>query len=913
MGQEAVARKNIDRMLRESGWLIQDYPDLDLGAELGVAVREYPIGRDAADYALFIDRKPVGVVEAKKEGYSLIGVTEQSDRYLRGLHEKFPNAPRPPPFSYETTGIETLFADRRDPKHRSRHVFTFHRPRVLARWLQTAVTLRKRLTEMPRLDYGNLRRCQYEAIVNLERSFAENRQRALIQMATGSGKTFTATTFIYRLLKFAGARKILFLVDRANLGRQALKEFQNYSTPDDGRALTSLYNVRHLTSQTVGGESVVISTIQRLYSILQGKDEFSEDNDEFSGFELGDDGAEVEIRYNPSIPISEFDFIVIDECHRSIYNKWKQVLDYFDSFLIGLTATPSKHTLGFFENNEVTAYPHERAVADGVNVTYHVYRINTKLGTEGNTIEAGEVVETRNRMTRARRRETLDDDVIWKPGDLDRSVVAPDQIRLVIRTFRDRLHEIFPGRERVPKTLVFAKDDSHAEDITKIIREVFGEGNEFCQKITYKTTGDKPENIIRNFRNSKNPRIAVSVDMIATGTDIKPLECIIFMRDVKSQLYFDQMKGRGTRVIEPDDLMAVTPDAKSKDHFVIVDAVGVCEHAKTDTHSLNRKKGVPLKDLMQEAAEGRGNEDTLKSLAYRISRLNGNLDDNGRQEIESVANMSVSDMINRLVDGTDADKHMELAKEKYGTEDPNQTQIDEAAAESVMAACKMFDSAKLRQTILDVKRQNHMIIDETIDELVEAGFDRQAKRPSDAKITSFEEFVENNKDELAALSIIYSKPYNIRKLTFNDIRELANAIEKPPYNLTPAEIWDAYTKLGKARAQDNPERMLTDLISIVRFSTGQSDKLTPFKEVVDEKFAKWIETQESGGRRFTQEQKDWLVMIKSHIASSISITPEDLDGGRFFMRGGRVKMRKVFGDGYESMLSELQEALITNE
>lgn len=911
MGQEAVARENIDRMLQESGWIIQDHSDLDLGAGLGVAVREYQISMDAADYVLFIDREPVGVVEAKKVGYTLSGVTEQSDRYLSGLHQKFPNAPRSPPFSYETTGIETMFADRRDPRYRSRHVFTFHRPEVLARWLRTAVTLRKRLTEMPQLDYGNLRRCQIEAIVGLERSFAANHQRALIQMATGSGKTFTATTFIYRLLKFAGARKILFLVDRTNLGRQALREFQNYATPDDGCVLTSLYNVGHL-SQAVGDESVVISTIQRLYSILQGKNEFSEDNDEFSGFEE-DDGPQVDIKYNPNIPISEFDFIVIDECHRSIYNKWKQVLDYFDSFLIGLTATPSKHTLGFFNNNEVTAYPHERAVADGVNVTYKVYRIKTKLGTEGNTIEAGEVVETRDKMTRARRREKLDDDLIWKPGHLDRSVVAPDQIRLVIRTFKDRLHEIFPGREYVPKTLVFAKDDSHAEDITKTIREVFGEGNEFCQKITYRTTGDKPENIIRNFRNSKNPRIAVSVDMIATGTDIKPLECIMFMRDVKSQLYFDQMKGRGTRVIEPDDLRAVTPDAKSKDHFVIVDAVGVCEHAMTDTHSLNRKKGVSLKNLMQAAAERRADEDRLKSLAYRISRLNRHLDDRSRQEIESVANMSMSDMINRLLDGTDADKQIELAKEKYGTADPDQAQIKEAAAESVKDASSVFDSARLRRTILDIKQQKHMIIDETIDELVKAGLDEQAKRLSDAKITSFEEFVENNKDELAALSIIYSKPYNIRRLTFNDIRELADAIEKPPCNLTPAELWDAYTQLGKARAQDNPEKMLTDLISIVRFTTGQADRLIPFKEIVDEKFAKWIETQESGGRNFTQEQKDWLVMIKSHIASSVSITLEDLDDVPFSLEGGRVKMYSVFGNRCESVLSELQEALITNE
>jgi len=913
MDPEEQARLDIDKMLEASGWVIQNYRDFDLSAGFGVAVREYPLSKDHSDYALFIDRNPVGVLEAKKVGWTLTGVERQSKGYLDTLVEKFPNAPIPPCFAYESTGIETQFADLRDPDYRSRLVFSFHKPELLAEWLKDEKTLRARLKEIPKLDYTNLWDCQKDAVTNLEKSNAENNKRALIQMATGSGKTFTAVTAIYRLIKFAKAKRILFLVDRSNLGRQALREFQQYETPDDGRKFTELYNVQHLQSHTIGDNSVVISTIQRLYSMLKGEPELDEENEEFSGFESPQDDTEIEIEYNKNIPIGEFDFIVIDECHRSIYKKWKQVLLYFDSFLIGLTATPSKHTIGFFDNNMVTSYTHQRAVSDGVNVGYHVYKIITKITQEGSSIEAGETVEKRDKLTREKRYEKLDEDYVYEASELDRKVLTPDQIRLVMKTFRDNLPEIFPGRETVPKTLVFAKDDNHAEEITKITREVFGKGNEFCQKITYKTTGDKPENIIKSFRNSVFPRIAVTVDMIATGTDIKPLECIIFMRDVSSQLYFDQMKGRGTRIIKPDDLEAVTPGAKSKDHFVIVDAVGVCDHAMTDTHSLDKKKGVAFETLMQKAAEGRADENDLQSLAYRMSKLDKKLDNEDKEEIANAANgQTIPQMINKILDGVDTDNQVNRAKEQFQTEEPTKEQIDEVSREMVRETCQLFDSAKLRQTILDVKRKNEIIIDATsIDELEVAGFDEQAKEQSMKTIESFKEFIEKNKDEITALQIIYSKPHKMLEITFNDIKELARAIESPPYHLTPEQLWAAYKRLEKSKVKDNPQKILTDLISIVRFSVGSQEMLIPFTDLIDEKFEKWISTQESSGKTFTQEQNEWLVMIKNHIASSAEITLDAMDLTPFNQKGGRVKFYEIFGDDYKKILLEMHEALVS--
>ena len=910
MRPEDSARKEIDKMLTNSGWIIQDYETRNLSESLGIAVREYPLSKDNVDYALFINSQPVGVVEAKKYGHTLSGVVEQSEKYLDGLHEKFTHSPIRPPFSYETTGIETKFADRRDPNFRSRYVFIFHRPELLQSWLKEEKTLRARLKNVQKLDYDKLWKCQTEAITNLENSLSQNKPRALIQMATGSGKTFTAVTAIYRLIKFAKAKKILFLVDRSNLGRQALREFQQYETPDDGRKFTDLYNVQLLQSHTIDPvPKVVISTIQRMFSILKDDKDYEDENDEFSLFEDSQDETPIEVHYNENIPIGEFDFIVIDECHRSIYNKWKQVLDYFDSFLIGLTATPSNDTIGFFNNNQVMRYTHERAVVDGVNVGYHMYKIMTKITDQGSTVDAGQFVEKRDRLTRKREAEQLDIDLIYAKNELDRSVVSKDRIRLIIKTFKERLSEIFPNRTNVPKTLIFAKDDSHAEDITDIVQEEFGLGNEFCKKITYRTK-EKPEDLISSFRNSSMPRIAVTVDMIATGTDIKPLECIIFMRDVRTRNYFDQMKGRGTRTIEKDDLIAVTPDAENKTHFVIVDAVGLREDSMSDTHSLLQKPNVSFKKLLDKVIDKNADTGDIESLIYRLSRLDRKLNQEDKDEITNNGK-SLVEIGRILLDGIDVDKRLEQAKEQFDIEKPTDEQIRIVSKQMIDESCKIFDSSKLRKTILDIKSKNEQIIDDvSIDELLEAGFTEQVNSIDKKTIEKWSEFVEKNKDQITALDIIYSKPYRMREITFSDIKDLTNSIQNPPYNLTSEMVWNAYFRLDKSKVKKNPSKMLTDLISLVRYSTGKEESLLPFSDIVDSKFEKWLIQQESSGRVFTTEQKEWLFEIKKAITSSVSIGIEDLDEIPFNQKGGRVKFYEIFGDDYEKILEELHEVLI---
>ena len=588
MTPEQRARRNIDNMLEAAGWHIENYADCDTAAAFGVAVREHPLKyNQRVDYLLFISGVAVGIIEAKPEGTTLSGALQQAERYRASLPENLQNHPRFP-FSYASTGVETYFRDIRDPDSRSRQVSTFHTPDSLLLQIDNLTTLRENLrNDIPPLDEGDLWDCQFKAITNLEESLKEGDPRAVIQMATGSGKTYVAVSSVYRLIKFARVKRVLFLVDRSNLGRQALREFQNYTTPDDSRKFAELYNVQHLTSNAMDPVSqVCITTIQRLYSMLKGEPVYeSDDDEESSAFEQEtEDATPQEVAYNPELPIDFFDLIIVDECHRSIYGKWRHVLEYFDAFIIGLTATPYGQTRNFFNQNFVYEYRHEQAIDDDVNVGYYVYRIKTEITESGSTVAAGSYIAKRERGSRRLNWEELDEDVEYTENQLDRDVVAEDQIRTVIQTFKDKLFtELFPSRQTVPKTLIFAKNDSHAEDIVHIVRDVFGKGDDFCQKITYQS--DKPEELIKRFRTQLNPRIAVSVDMISTGTDIKPLECLLFMRAVRSSGYFEQMIGRGVRTISPDDLKTVTGDATAKTHFFVVDAVGVCESVQTDAQS----------------------------------------------------------------------------------------------------------------------------------------------------------------------------------------------------------------------------------------------------------------------------------------------------------------------------------------
>ena len=936
MKPEEQARQTIDALLEQAGWTVQDYKRFNLRATSGVAVREFPLSTGAADYLLFVNGDAVGTIEAKKAGYPLTGVEEQSAKYRLGVPDGLPILRLPLPFSYESTGIETRFTNYLEPDARSRPVFAFHRPETLAEGLAQApddvppeqnTTLRARLRRLPPLPTQGLRDCQIEAITNLERSFADNRPRALIQMATGSGKTYTAVSSLYRLIKFAGAKRVLFLVDRSILAKQTLNEFQQYETPDDGRKFTELYNVQRLQHNSIDPvANVCITTIQRLYSMLSGEAEFNAEEEESSLFDLE---AEIEsqppkeVQYNPAVPIETFDIIITDECHRSIYNKWRGVLEYFDAFIVGLTATPNKQTFGFFNKNLVMEYGHERAVADGVNVDYQVYRIRTAITEQGSTVERGYYIGKRNRQTRQKRWEQLDADLAYAATQLDRAVVAPDQIRTIIRAFKDSLFtDLFPGRTEVPKTLIFAKDDSHADEIVQMVREEFGKGNEFAQKITYKTTGAKPEDLIASFRNSYYPRIAVTVDMISTGTDIKPLEVLLFMRSVQSQGFFEQMKGRGTRTISDDEFQSVTSDARSKTHFVLVDAVGVYERLKQDDPSLERKRSLPLKTVLNDIALGKWkrDEDVLYSLVGRLGRLAKRVTPTEEEKIKSASDgYTVHELATRLIEALNLDVQLEAAKKATGKEDlsPEEQAVKIAARQLISEAVAPFDNPDLRDALVEAQQRDEQTIDEVSqDTLLKAEWDAQAEERARQVVTSFRQFIEQRHDEITALQIFYNRPHHA-PLRLEDVRQLAVAIQAPPLGLSTDKLWQAYEILDCERVrggQTNVKRLLTDLVSLVRYTiehdTNEIAVLEPYSETVHHRFAAWLKEQEQRrGKPFTAEQQQWLKLICDNISTSLNIETDDFEYEPFTQRGGLGKAYQLFGDELSTILQELNERL----
>lgn len=921
---EQMARDNIDRQLIACGWLIQDKSKINLSAGIGVAVREYQTDVGPADYVLFVDGKPVGIIEAKREeeGHKLTVHEDQAEYYATSKLKYLNNENLP--FVYLSTGEVTTLTDYRDPMPRGRNVFTFHRPETLRIWLNKTKSVRAALHDLKNLPEEGLRECQINAINNLEKSFRQNKPRALIQMATGSGKTFTAITSVYRLLKLKDdnnnnvVRRILFLVDTKNLGEQAEQEFMSYIPNDDNRKFTELYGVHRLKSKYIPEDNhVYISTIQRLYAVLKGQD-LDESAEEENPNEKKWHPKEIPpVEYNKDLPIEFFDFIIIDECHRSIYNLWMQVLDYFDAFQVGLTATPDARTFAYFHQNIVSEYSHEMAVADGVNVGYDVYLIDTKITKKGATLWKGAYIETREKLSRKKRLELQDEDENYSAKQLDKDIVNPNQIRLIIRTFKENLPVMFPdrfdkdGNFEVPKTLIFAKTDSHADDIIQIVREEFNEENRFCKKVTYKANED-PKSVLAQFRNDYHPRIAVTVDMIATGTDVKPLECLLFMRDVKSRNYFEQMKGRGTRVINFDDLKKVSPSSKiTKDHFVIIDAIGVTKSLKTDSRPLEKKPGVPLKDLLGAVAVGARDEDLFTSLANRLTRLDKQITEKERKQFEEKSggiplSAVVKDLLNVYNPDT-IESITQKVKEEKRDEAPVaiETAIIEQLEKIRNNAAKVF-TGELNEYIENVRKAHEQKIDNlNPDELVNVGWDKDNKDKANETVTAFKEWIENHKDEIVALQIFYAQPYRRRELTFAMIKDLVEKIILDKPAIAPMSVWRAYEQLENVSGQ--PKNEMVALVSLIRKVAGIDAALTSFDKTVDRNYQQWILKKNAGQHnRFTKEQMEFLYIIKDQIANSLHFEADDFELNEQGMLG---RAYNVFGEELYKIIKELNEAL----
>lgn len=912
---EVQSRRVIDRQLSAAGWLVQDYADINPLAGPGVAVREFHLNRGFADYILYVDGRIVGVIEAKREGTALIGVEQQTRKYAEGLRPEHQLAAwrrgEPLPFRYETTGAETRFTNQLDPKPRSREVFAFARPEAMRLWMHKAddapeaPTFRSRLLALPALDTEGLRPNQINAIQGIEKSLQHNRPRGLIQMATGAGKTFTAVTTSYRLIKHAGAAKILFLVDRNHLGEQAESEFENCVPRDDGRRFAEIYNVQRLTGRTIPGSTkVLITTIQRLYMLLQGQEVPDFDDDVDGAYEPT---APVDVVYNPLVPPETFDLIVVDECHRSIYGRWRAVLDYFDAPIIGLTATPTKQTLGFFDQNLISEYTYEESVIDGVNVPFDVYRIRTEITEKGAKIEAKTVVPVRDRRTRAQRYKELDDDYEYTGEALGRDVIAEDQIRTVLTTFRDKLFtEIFPGRSAVPKTLIFAKTDAHADEIVEQVREIFNEGADFATKITY--NAKNPKDRLKEFRNSPSLRVAVTVDMIATGTDVKAIECVFFMRSVRSAVYFEQMKGRGARTIDADEYAALTPDAQqglTKDRFVIVDAVGVTESELVDATPMEREPNVSLAQLLAKAGRMTLSVDEASTLAVRLAKLASQLDSDEDSEITEVAGgTSLRDIARRIAAAADTDAV--VAAQDRGGDGAVRDLINNGVA-------PLTGNPELRRRILDIRRAKDLLFDQvnkdTVVDIVRTNYAEGSR----GRIACFREYLAEHRDEIAALQVVHGSGSS--RPRYRDLKELAEQVARVPTIGSIDTIWRSYAELGELVDPDHKVGV-PDLVTILRhelLGDTRESKIESFASMVEARLARWLAEQKRRGVTYTEQQKRWISTIVDVVKTNIAVEIDDLDRIPLSSLGGVDRFARDFSvttlEEAQALLDELNTEL----
>ncbi|MFE2412778.1 DEAD/DEAH box helicase family protein [Kitasatospora sp. NPDC059408] len=924
---EVQAREEIDKLLAAAGWVVQDRDAVNPMAGRGVAVREFTLATGRADYVLYVDGCIVGVIEAKREGTHLASAVAQNDRYAGGVLKEHRLAvwreDEPFAFRYATTGTETYFINRLDPDARSREVFAFHRPETMAAWMRRAdvhpeaPTFRAALREMPVLQRNGLRPAQIEAITGLESSLAVDKPRALIQMATGAGKTYTAVSQTYRLLKHARARRVLFLVDRNNLGKQALDEFRKFTTPDDGRKFSDIYNVERLGAAGLqDSTSVVICTIQKMYRLLTGEqlvddDPADEANDDTAYEQSYAAERPVEVGYNPAVPLESFDLIIVDECHRSIYGLWRGVLEYFDSHLVGLTATPTLQTLGFFGRNLVSEYTYPQAVADGVNVDFDVVRMHTDLRENGGaTIDEGTTVRIRDRKTRHQRYQELEDDFTYTTRQIGRSVVAVDEIRAVLTAYRDNWQSWFPGRKEVPKTLIFAVGEDHAEDVLAQAKEVFGRGDDFAKKITYKSrqAGEDPDELIRALRTSPRLRIAVTVDMIATGTDIKALECVIFLREVRSAVLFEQMKGRGARTIDATELREVTPDGDErvrKDRFVLVDAVGVTDSPLVDARPLvpAGERQISLAKLLDKAGTKSISASEAEILAGRLARLNQQLSDHERDQLTRAAGgRTLSEIAGAIVKAVDPDRQ-DRAKAEGG---------EKAARALVEAAiAPLTANPDLRKLIIEIRRDKDYVMDETTAVSVTEVHAIPREERAREEVDRWSRLLTDQRDRIAAVSIALTSPRSVGPTeAYAALKELADQIRRPDFAWTPQVLWNYYEDLGHASQQPGKQAGVPDLISLIRYELGVDSELKPYRETVEERFEGWLLRQQQAGAEFTEEQLWWLNAIRDVVASDVGIAPADFRTEPFTSRGGGRGLALAFpGRDPHDLLNELNREL----
>ncbi len=865
MTPEEKARIKIDQWLTDAGWKVINRDEFESNSS-AVAVREGLLqGNKEADYFLFINGKAIGILEAKREEIDAASdmVCEQVETYAKSVPSCYTAYMKPIPFLYTSNGKDFYFRDFRDPDSAYEPIAVMHKPKKLVEMLG----IEDPFAGLPTLNPKGLRDCQFEAITELEKSFRTGQNRALMVLATGAGKTYTACLASYRMLAYTPMRRVLFLVDRNNLGKQAETEFGTFRLTENGDAFNTIYTVNRLRSAKVPNDSnVVISTIQRLFSLLKGEEITDTDDDDED-----DATGEVTLPENPNLPHDFFDLIIIDECHRSIYGNWRKVLEYFDTArLVGLTATPIPETMAFFNNNRVVNYTLEQSIIDGVNVDHRVYRIKTKATEEGGAIREGDELRKVTRYTgkveTIQNKETKN----YTKTELNRSIINPAQIKLILQTYKDAVYtQMFndpqrePNFDYLPKTLIFALNEAHATNIVKIAKEVFERTDDrFVQKITY-SAGDSNE-LIRQFRNDKDFRIAVTCTLVATGTDVKPLEVVIFMRDVESAPLYTQMKGRGVRTIGDEQLRNVTPNAFSKDCFFLVDAVGVTEHEHTIPSATEEgpDETITLEKLLERIAHGFLPDNYLKRLAATLSRIYNKSDKQQREEFIRLAHDDMKDIASRIYDALEK----QILPEFSSTDEPNN--------ERKGLVSPLANHADARKYILILNKGFVETLMPGEDTLIEQGFSvEEAKSTTDA----FEEFCKEHSDDIEALRIIYNN--NGEPITFSMLKDLENKMKMANNRFAPKQLWNSYAIVAPdsvRRASRKEEAdALTNIIQLARFAYHQIERLESVECSTGQYFNLWVGHYQ---RNFnlTDKQREVMSEIVKYIAYNGACTAKDI-------------------------------------
>lgn len=863
MTPEEKARQKIDQWFADAGWEVINRDEYE-PTSTAVAIREGLLkGNLEADYFLFINGKAVGVLEAKREetyAFSSV-VCEQAALYARSVPNIYQTYQKPLPFIFTSNGKELYFCDFREQDHYFKQIMTIPTPHELVKKLG----INDYFAGLPTLRKKGLRDCQYEAITELEKSFRSGQKRALMVLATGAGKTYTACLAAYRMLSYTPTRRVLFLVDRNNLGKQAEGEFGTFRLTENGEAFNTIFTVNRLRSSSIPSDSnVVISTIQRLFSFLKG--ETIEDNDEDDENEPAE---EVILPPNPDLPHNYFDMIIIDECHRSIYKNWRKVLEYFDTArLVGLTATPIPETMAFFNNNRIVNYTLEKSIVDGVNVDCRVYRIKTQVTETGGAILEGEKFKEETRYTGEVKTVSSKETKTYTNKELNRSIINPAQIKLILTTYRDVVYtELFndpqrePNMDYLPKTLIFALNEAHATNIVQIAKEVFGRTDDrFVQKITY-SAGDSNE-LIRQFRNDKDFRIAVTCTLVATGTDVKPLEVVMFMRDVESLPLYIQMKGRGVRTIGDEQLRNVTPNAFSKDCFYLVDAVGVTEHEMTIPTATDEPttKIITLKELLERISHGYFPDEYLKRLAATLARIYNKADDTQRKEFTRLSRDDMKELSVRIYDALEKGTLPPFVS----TEKPN------LERKGLVSPLANHADARRYLLILAAGFVNTLMPGE--DTLISKGFSiEEAKCTTEA----FEEFCRENADEIEALRIIYNNEGE--PITYSMLKDLEHKLKMANNHFAPKQIWNSYAVLspGKVKRSTTKEESdaLTNIIQLVRFAFRQIERLDSVVTTSKQYFNLWLGQNQ---REITDKQREVISRIVDYIASNGACTVRDI-------------------------------------